>query len=789
MTSSPLPRVFEDHHRLFVVVLVAMAGILLGWQAWLRTENFRGYQRQLAQASAIGAAHELETLLRELHRTLRVFIDDHQPLVRQIAAGADADDQSWKLLSESVARHFPKQFGFTLADGQGSVLRPDFDNLVDEVCRQDIRRFVERGFQPRIYIHPNPLGYHFDVMVPWHGVGGEQGVFFVSFHPTAVARILDHAGLPQHRLLLLNRDRQGLIEVTRRGARDLLAGDFMLSPEELARVAYSVPVGGTRWQVVDLPDPALDRTESRGNALQAGVVFLVFCVAGWLMLLYVRGREERRRQAKQARRDSEARYRMLVENMNDGLAMQDQAGVLTYVNRRFCEIVGYSQQELLGQPAFEFIGKYAPEQWSEIMAARRGGNVEHYEWDLARRDGSVVHLAVSPQVLRDRHGDYGGCFGVVADLSARKRMEDTLRKLSQAVEQSPNCVIITDLTGIIEYVNPAFTESTGYAADEVIGETPRILKSGLLRPAIFDELWQTITAGRQWRGELCNRRKNGEVYWDFVSIAPIVDEHGVTTHFIGVQTDITPRKQAEEQAHQRQNELLHVARLGVMGEMATSLAHELNQPLSAISTYCQAGLRTLESLPERPERLEHALREAARQAQRAGEIIRRIRAFARKGKTAREDVAPNSLLAESLDFVAADLRRHSVSLHTEFAPDLPKLWVDPIQIDQVMMNLVRNAIDAMSESAAGPRELTIRSRLTDGGLIEVSVVDTGPGFDPDSGNRLFDAFYTTKAEGMGMGLAISRSIIEAHGGRLWAESQPGRGAIFRFTLPADGRSG
>ena len=522
------------YYGTYALITLVMVGVMLAWHAWQSTENFRDYHRQLAVTSVTGAADELEFLLGELERSMRLFANDQRALLEDIARDPD-NDLTWALLESAVQKHFPEYYGLTLTNRNGAVMRPDFDNEVDELCQRDIHTFIEDGYTQQGYIHPNPMGYHFDVMVPWGDADNPQGVFFLSFPPDILARTLHRIQPPGHSLLLLRNDEVDLIEVTGQGTRTELQRDFTLSQTELARILYSRTIPNSRWDLVDLPEKQLFKAEALGNASYAVAVFCGFAVVGLLMLQQLRRKEQRRLQAEK-------------------LALQHQA-------------------------------------------------------DLA-----------------------------------------------------------------------------------------------------------------------------------------------------------------------------HVDRINIMGEMASGLAHELNQPLSAISAYCQAGLRILDSSENKSEKLVHALEHASIQSQRAGEIIRRMRRFTAKGMVRRTPIDLNRVIKNAVSFVEAELKRKEIKLHLELAAGIPAAIADEIQIEQVILNLLHNAIEAMFSESDTARILRISSGQVNADTLQVTVNDTGPGLDAATVERIFDTFYTTKKNGMGLGLAISRSIVETHGGQLWADSSPGTGATFAFTL-------
>jgi C4-dicarboxylate-specific signal transduction histidine kinase len=245
------------------------------------------------------------------------------------------------------------------------------------------------------------------------------------------------------------------------------------------------------------------------------------------------------------------------------------------------------------------------------------------------------------------------------------------------------------------------------------------------------------------------------------------------------------RKRAEQKARQHEAELAHMARLNIMGEMATSLAHELNQPLSAIVNYTHGCVRRLRLRGDSSAELLAVLEQVCAQAERAGEIIRRVRNFVRKQGPQCIPVDINALIREVASFIESDVNRDRIMLRFELAQGLAPVIADKIEIEQVVLNLLRNAIDAIKSAASYRRELILRTEPRGNGTVEVSVSDIGIGIPADMVEQVFEPFVTTKRDGMGMGLSISRSIIDTHGGRLWTEPRPGGGAVFRFTLPIE----
>lgn len=366
----------------------------------------------------------------------------------------------------------------------------------------------------------------------------------------------------------------------------------------------------------------------------------------------------------------------------------------------------------------------------------------------------------------------------------RQRTGAQMHKLSSALEQTADAVMIVNRAGLIEYVNPAFEKITGHPAGEIVGQNPRVLNSGRHNEEFYRRLWETILRGEVFHDIFINRRRDGALYYEEKTITPLKDEQGVVTHFISTGKDVTARKLVEERAAQRQTQLAHVQRVSAMGAMATTLAHELNQPLAAIVNYAQGCIHRLRGGAANTDELLTALGHIASEGNRSGEIIRRLRDFLRKGKPLRARSDINHIVREAVELANLEARQKNIALRLELSDGLPLVLADAIQIEQVVLNLVHNAIEAIDEAQSPQREVTVRTRPDPKNGVEVIVRDTGPGFPARSSERLFEPFFTTRSNGMGMGLSISRSIIEAHGDQLQVKANLSGGAVFHFALPA-----
>lgn len=346
-----------------------------------------------------------------------------------------------------------------------------------------------------------------------------------------------------------------------------------------------------------------------------------------------------------------------------------------------------------------------------------------------------------------------------------------------------------DLDGRIIYVNPAFCKMTGFQSIDLVGKTPPM---PYWVPEQIDEtyaLHAAVLAGKAPRDgfEITFQRHNGERFNALIYEARLIDGKGQHTGWMASVLDITERKRAEELARQQQEQLQFTARLVTLGEMASTLAHELNQPLSAIASYNAGCLNLLESPNGQTQDIRPALEKISIQAQRAGKIIRRVHDFVRKSEPKRAPCSFAEVLEDCLGFTEADARKQRIRIACEIPP-LPLIPADRLMLEQVLLNLIRNGMEAMANIAVADRLLCISIALCKSEM-RVSVSDQGCGISPDIQGKLFTAFFTTKPEGMGVGLSICRSIIEFHRGRLWVEENPrstsGSGTIFVFTLPLE----
>jgi PAS domain S-box-containing protein len=378
------------------------------------------------------------------------------------------------------------------------------------------------------------------------------------------------------------------------------------------------------------------------------------------------------------------------------------------------------------------------------------------------------------------------------EVARRRRAEAILRASEERwrsmFEASAVGIAVIDQQHHFAGANEAFQKMVGYSAEELQSLGPLEITHQEDREATQEMLDDVRGAMRQDHPlEERYHRKDGEVIWVRVSIARALDPRSGLPGTPAVIEDITERKRAEIAWHDARDALSRATRLTTMGELSASIAHEINQPLAAIINNGNACKRFLATSPPDLEEVKDAVDEVVRDGQRASDVLRRIRAMLKSVTPERTQVDINQEIAEVLELARHELQRHSVSVQTDLHPDLPAIPADRVQLQQVVLNLVMNGIDAMRPITDHSRVLTVRSLLDDQHNIIVNVADSGVGLDLANRDRIFETFFTTKAEGMGMGLAISNSIIQAHHGRLWAEPGSPFGAVFSFALPLVGR--
>lgn len=385
----------------------------------------------------------------------------------------------------------------------------------------------------------------------------------------------------------------------------------------------------------------------------------------------------------------------------------------------------------------------------------------------------LLRLRLAQKHIRDKEIEQRG----VLD-----RLKDNENRLRAIIESEPGGVMLLSADGTVLEINPAGLRLVG-------ADRPEDVIGNKIYSAIAPEYIEThrenmrrVFSGGTAIYEFKAITLKGRSVWMETHGVPLRDSRGTIYAMLGITRDITEHKQTEDQTRRHQTELARVARLSTMGEMATGIAHELNQPLSAIANFSRGCIRRLRTDGMTPGELIEPLEEVCEQAERAGEILRHVRDFVRKSELEMKPLDINQTVRTVVKFTEHEARQQGAIVRLNLDAELPLVKADAIMIEQVICNLVRNAVEAMAEAQSPRREVTILTRRISGNIVEIEVVDSGPGIDGALIDQVFDQFFTTKPDGVGMGLSISRSIVESHGGRIRAESGRLGGTTFRFTL-------
>jgi PAS domain S-box-containing protein len=485
--------------------------------------------------------------------------------------------------------------------------------------------------------------------------------------------------------------------------------------------------------------------------------------------------------------ESEKHLRDLLESLH-AIVWEAEAKTLQFrfVSRRAEEILGYPVERWLKGPDF-LVNHLHPDDREKVSAQFRGAAKAEADRTLTYRmlaaDGRMVSMWSTLRGVRDADGAIRSLRGLMLDITELRAAEEEKIRLTTAIEQSAEAVVITDIKGTIQYVNPAFSQITGYSREEVLGQNVRILKSGEQDASFYQGLWGTILKGQIWHGELVNRRKDGSLYTQEMNIAPVRNERGEITHFIATQQDVTARKGLELQLWQAQ-------KMEAVGRLAGGVAHDFNNLLTIINGYSQLIVEGLEP--------NSTLKPLATEVQKAGEraagLTRQLLAFSRRQVLAPEILDLNVVIT-NIEKMLRRLLGEDIEFRTLCDPALWHVRADRGQVEQILMNLVVNARDAMPQGgrltietsnaqldAAYPRS---HAHVIPGHYALLLISDTGIGMDSVTQARIFEPFFSTKehGKGTGLGLATVYGIVKQSGGYIWVYSEPGRGTTFKVYFP------
>jgi PAS domain S-box-containing protein len=573
------------------------------------------------------------------------------------------------------------------------------------------------------------------------------------------------------------------------------AAQAMIRGMDDIRLQIDLMADYERFLLVDREKHAAELDQRRTRITTAAVVIVTVFAA--VALALARLEAKRRRKATEENvqlhgylEERDRKIRRLVDSNIIGIMIWEVSGLIFEANDAFLQMVGYDREDLAAGRLDRT--SLTPPEWRDrdartVVELKLSGTVAPFEKEYFRKDGSRVPVLIGGAMFEE--GTNQGV-GFVLDLTERKRAEEALRRSEERfrtlVQFSFDVYWETDAQH--RFIHQEFAESLADApsAGSEIGKTR--WEVPYLEPDA--EAWrkhrETLDAHLPFRDfELARPGSDGSKRYVSVSGLPVFDETGRFVGYRGVGRHITERKRAEEALRSAQAELAHANRVATMGQLTASIVHEVSQPIAATVLNAQAALRWLGAQPPNLNEVRQILDQITDDSKRAGDIIDRIRALIKKAPPRKEGLEINEAILEVIALTRGEVLQNGVSVRTQLAEGLPLIQADRVQLQQVILNLIVNAVEAMSGASEGARELLISTGGDASNGVLVSLRDSGPGLDPANLERLFDAFYTTKSSGLGMGLSICHSIIEAHGGRIWAGANEPRGAAFHFTLPLE----
>jgi PAS domain S-box-containing protein len=486
---------------------------------------------------------------------------------------------------------------------------------------------------------------------------------------------------------------------------------------------------------------------------------------------------------------SEDRLRRVIDTIPAHAWSALPDGSVDFVNKRFLEFAGRSREDLLGWGWSSVVHPddlpRFVDQWHTAVAT---GQPVESQARVLRADGEYRWLLIRNVPLRDELGNIVNWYGSAIDIEERYRAEEALRRseayLHEAQRVSHTGSWRHDLSSGVVTTSPELLRIWGIDRDEVALTTESFFER--LHPEDRPIVEQAYGAARLEKAEFQSDFRivlpDGAVKNIHTVGHPILNQSGDLVEFVGTAMDVTDRKQAEEALRQAQADLAHVSRVTTLGEMAASIAHEVDQPLSGVVINANACLRFLSGATPNLVEVRDGLQAIARDGRRAADVIARIRALARRTVTEKEPLDIDEVIREVVALAEEEARRTRARLRTELAGNLPRVLGDRVQLQQVVLNLLLNGLEAMHAVVGRPRELVISTQREAADRVRVVVRDSGSGIDPQLADRMFEAFHSTKRGGLGMGLSISRTIVEQHGGRLWAVPNDGPGTTFQFTV-------
>ncbi len=522
--------------------------------------------------------------------------------------------------------------------------------------------------------------------------------------------------------------------------------------------------------------------------VSATVLCALLLVGGVLIFYYVILRQTDREidQHHKNLRESEAKFRNLVESSNDWIWEMDTAGIYTYASPQVENILGYTPAEIIGKTPFDLMGPEEINQTTRVFntLAETAQPILHLEHIALHKDKHPIVLETNGVPSFDNEGQITGYIGINRDITKRKQAETTRIRLATAIEQASETVVITDLQGSIQYTNPAFEKLTGYTCEEALGQNPRILNSGTQDPAFYKKMWDQLLRGEIWHGRMINKKKDGSLFEEEVTISPVKDNAGKISNFVAVKRDVSKEAALEKQLQQSM-------KMEAIGTMAGGIAHDFNNILSAILGYSEL---IQQEVPQESS-AGRDIAQVITSAKRAASLVKQILTFSRQTGSEKMFIHPHLIVHEALNMLRATLPA-TIHITERLDADCGTILAAPTIIHQIVINLCTNSMHAMPDQKGiltvelQGLELTAADtsrgdKVFPGDYIVLTVKDDGCGMDQPTVDRIFDPYFTTKelGRGTGLGLAVVHGAVEEYRGFIEVKSRVGEGSIFSVYFP------
>ncbi len=485
--------------------------------------------------------------------------------------------------------------------------------------------------------------------------------------------------------------------------------------------------------------------------------------------------------------EQQALMHCLIDSIPDPIYVKDNCGLYLGCNRAYADFVGTDPADIRGCTASEVLSEESAQRshLEDLKVLASGKTIETEGWNVGSDGKKVYHSTVKIPYLESSVGS-SGMIGISRDLTRRMEMMQEMRRLAVAVEQSSEAIMITDVEGIILYVNTAFESTTGYSAQDAVGQKPNLINSGTHDDDYMARLWKTISAGKTWEGRLTNRKKDGNLYEVEAVIYPIRDDRGELVNYVAICRDITHEATIEKHLRQQQ-------KMNAVGELAGGVSHDFNNILTAILGYVALCLNSVEE----DSKVYKYLQEILKAGDRAAKLVSQILSFSRQEEQQFHSLRLQPIIEDSLSLVKTTAK-NNISLETEIDPDCGSVSGDTTQLQQVIVNLCTNAVHALGKERPGTLKVILEQvvykkkspleeaiDLPSGSYARIKVSDTGCGMSPEVQERIFDPYFTTKksGEGTGFGLSIVHGIVRKHRGAITVESEEGEGTTFTLYFP------